>query len=47
MPRNARSIRVIEKLGMRFEGVAERYLLIDGVWEDHRMYAMTLEEWQK
>jgi len=47
MPRNARSIRVIEKLGMRFEGLAERYLLINGVWEDHRMYAMTLEEWQK
>jgi ribosomal-protein-alanine N-acetyltransferase len=46
MPRNARSIRVIEKLGMRFEGVAQRYLLINGVWEDHRMYAMTLDEWQ-
>ena len=46
MPRNARSIRVIEKLGMRFEGLAERYLLIGGVWEDHRMYAMTVEEWK-
>lgn len=46
MPRNARSIRVIEKLGMRFEGLAERYLLINGAWEDHRMYAITLEEWR-
>lgn len=46
MPRNERSIRVIEKLGMRFEGFAERYLLINGVWEDHRMYAVTVEEWQ-
>jgi len=46
MPRNVRSIRVIEKLGMRFEGQADRYLLIDGVWEDHRMYAMTAEEWK-
>jgi ribosomal-protein-alanine N-acetyltransferase len=46
MPSNGRSIRVIEKLGMRFEGVAERYLSINGVWEDHRMYATTLEEWQ-
>src|SRR5437762_5084484 len=36
MPRNARSVRVIEKLGMRFEGLAARYLLINGVWEDHR-----------
>jgi ribosomal-protein-alanine N-acetyltransferase len=46
MPHNPRSIRVVEKLGMRFEGLAERYLLINGVWEDHRMYAITLEEWQ-
>jgi ribosomal-protein-alanine N-acetyltransferase len=46
MPRNARSIRVIEKLGMRFEGVAQRYLQINGIWEDHRMYAITLDEWQ-
>ena len=45
MPRNLRSIRVIEKIGMRFEGLAERYLLINGVWEDHRMYALTAEEW--
>jgi [ribosomal protein S5]-alanine N-acetyltransferase len=46
MPRNARSIRVIEKIGMRFEGVVERYLLINGVWEDHQMYAVTVEEWK-
>jgi ribosomal-protein-alanine N-acetyltransferase len=26
--------------------VALRYLEINGVWEDHVRYAMTLEEWQ-
>jgi hypothetical protein len=26
---------------------AERYLEINGVWEDHVRYAMTLEEWQE
>jgi ribosomal-protein-alanine N-acetyltransferase len=26
--------------------VAERYLEINGVWEDHIRYAMTVEEWQ-
>jgi ribosomal-protein-alanine N-acetyltransferase len=31
---------------MRFEGLAERYLLINGAWEDHRMYAITVEEWR-
>ena len=35
IPRNAPSRRVVEKLGLRFEGIAERYLEIDGAWEDH------------
>ena len=44
MPRNARSLRVIEKLGFRREGYAERYLQIDGRWEDHILFARTREE---
>ena len=47
IPRNAPSRRVVEKLGIRFEGIAERYLEIDGVWEDHARYAITVEEWDK
>lgn len=43
--RNAGSIRVLERAGFRFEGVSPRYLNINGVWEDHRMYAITVEEW--
>jgi ribosomal-protein-alanine N-acetyltransferase len=45
MPRNAASIRVAEKAGMRREGVAVRYLRIDGRWEDHVIFAVTAEEW--
>jgi len=45
IPRNAASRRVVEKLGIRFEGIAERYLEIDGAWEDHARYAITVEEW--
>jgi len=45
IPRNAASRRVVEKLGLRCEGVAERYLEIDGAWEDHARYAITAEEW--
>lgn len=45
VPRNVRSRRVMEKLGLRDEGTALRYLEIDGVWEDHVRYAITLEEW--
>ncbi|RUA26528.1 MAG: hypothetical protein DSY73_00765 [Actinobacteria bacterium] len=46
VPRNMASRRVVEKLGMRCEGLAERYLEIDGVWEDHLRYAITVEEWR-
>ncbi len=45
IPRNAPSRRVAEKLGLRNEGVAQRYLEINGVWEDHVRYALTAEEW--
>jgi ribosomal-protein-alanine N-acetyltransferase len=46
IPRNIRSIRVVEKAGFRHEGRALRYLNIAGTWEDHEIYAMTLEDWQ-
>ncbi len=36
---------MVDKLGLRDEGVARRYLEINGVWEDHVRYAMTVEEW--
>jgi [ribosomal protein S5]-alanine N-acetyltransferase len=45
IPRNAASRRVVEKLDLRNEGVASRYLEINGVWEDHVRYALTAEEW--
>ena len=38
---------MVEKLKIREEGVAERYLEINGVWEDHVRYAITAEEWQQ
>lgn len=47
IPRNARSRRVVEKLGIRDEGVALRYLEINGVWEDHVRYGITAEEWDE
>lgn len=46
VPRNKASRRVMEKLELRSEGIAERYLEINGVWEDHIRYAMTVDEWQ-
>ncbi len=45
VPRNARSRRIMEKLAIREEGLAQRYLEINGTWEDHIRYGMTVEEW--
>jgi ribosomal-protein-alanine N-acetyltransferase len=45
IPRNGASIRVLEKVGFREEGLALRYLQIGGVWEDHKLYAVTAEDW--
>lgn len=45
VPRNLASRQVVRKLGLRGEGIALRYLEIDGHWEDHVRYALTAEEW--
>ena len=45
IPRNRASRRVVEKLEIREEGVALRYLEINGAWEDHVRYAITAEDW--
>ena len=37
-PENRASIRVVEKLGLRNEGLRERYLHINGAWRDHVTY---------
>lgn len=43
-PENGPSLRVVEKLGFRDEGLRERYLHIGGHWRDHRTFALTTEE---
>jgi ribosomal-protein-alanine N-acetyltransferase len=35
MPRNLSSRQVVESLGFEAEGLARKYLKINGVWEDH------------
>ncbi|MGZ8734471.1 MAG: GNAT family N-acetyltransferase [Acidimicrobiia bacterium] len=47
VPRNEPSRRVAEKLGLREEGTALRFLQIRGVYEDHVRYAITAEEWNE
>jgi len=39
IPANIVSIRLLEKTGFRREGFARQYLCIDGLWQDHLLYA--------
>jgi ribosomal-protein-alanine N-acetyltransferase len=43
-PENTASLRVLEKLGFREEGLFRRYLDVDGAWRDHACFALTTEE---
>jgi len=46
-PENEASLRIVEKLGFRFEGVKQRYIHINGDWRDHKMFALTRDEAKK
>jgi ribosomal-protein-alanine N-acetyltransferase len=39
IPANTASIRLLEKTGFRREGFARQYLCIDGIWQDHLLFA--------
>ena len=41
IPENARSGRLLERLGFEIEGQAKNYLHIAGVWRDHILTAKT------
>ena len=39
IPSNTASIRLLEKTGFQREGLARKYLCINGMWQDHLLYA--------
>ena len=43
-PENVASLRVVEKLGFRYEGLRRRFIHIDGDWRDHYAFALTSDE---
>lgn len=43
-PENSASLRVVSKLGFRYEGLRRRYIHINGDWRDHFCYALVAEE---
>ena len=40
LPTNTASMRLLEKTGFKCEGLARRYLRINGGWQDHMLYAL-------
>jgi ribosomal-protein-alanine N-acetyltransferase len=43
-PENKASLRVVEKLGFRYEGLRRRYIHINGDWRDHFCFGLVAEE---
>ncbi|MDE0547083.1 GNAT family N-acetyltransferase [Microbacterium sp. C7(2022)] len=43
-PENHASLRVVEKLGFRYEGLRRRFIHIDGDWRDHYCFALVRED---
>jgi ribosomal-protein-alanine N-acetyltransferase len=43
-PENKASLRVVEKLGFRYEGLRRRFIHINGDWRDHFCFALVAEE---
>ena len=43
-PENGPSLRVVEKLGFRYEGLRRRFIHINGAWRDHFAFSLVAEE---
>lgn len=44
IPGNIASVRVLEKCGFVREGLARRYLCINGIWQDHLLFGLLHED---
>ncbi len=45
LPHNERSKKTLLAAGFKEEGLAEKYLQINGVWEDHILFGFPIESW--
>jgi len=44
LPHNYPSARVLQKAGFKREGMARRYLKINGLWQDHDLFALLQDD---
>lgn len=46
LPENEASVGLVTKLGFQREGLARRYIKINGAWRDHALFAMLADDWR-
>lgn len=46
LPHNGRSQSLLTRLGFAEEGYAKRYLFINGEWQDHITFGLSIETWK-
>ncbi|MEM7566372.1 MAG: GNAT family protein [Pseudomonadota bacterium] len=44
LPDNAASVRLLQRVGFQHEGLARRYLCINGAWRDHLLFALLKDD---
>ena len=44
LPNNETSLRLLERTGFRREGLARRFLKINGIWQDHITFALVEDD---
>ena len=45
LPENTRSKNLLVRNGFKQEGFAEKYIRINGVWQDHVLFGLPIETW--
>lgn len=46
LPKNIRSKKTLLRAGFKEEGFAEKYLQINGKWQDHELFGLPIERWK-
>ena len=46
IPENVASLRVMEKIGMKYEGILREYMFAKGRYDDLKMYSILRREWE-
>lgn len=44
LPTNMPSVRLLKRVGFQEEGLARRYLKINGIWQDHILFALVNDD---